>query len=452
MSQATRSGETDTVRTQPARGRKSRYLGIMARVLILAGLLVLTACNATVNTVKVSSAAKIQDGTSGNYKATQYPLHWNPSRPLSLYTVANEYLSHMTLNEELGQLIIAAFTDTSFNANNAAMVEQEGAGGMLLYTVNMTSKTQTTKLVATAQAHAQIPMLVMTDEEGGYVDRLEQFYGFRPSATMIGDTNSPSYAKQQGYKTGQDMAALGFNADFAPDVDVQVIAGPDQISRTFGTTPDGVTKMAGAYLTGMQSAGVAVCLKHFPGLGDAKTDAHLGLPVIKQTLPQIESIDLAPYRALIATGQVQMVMTTDLLMPALDPTLPAELSPTIINGVLRQQIGFNGVVITDALYMDGISAKWSEAQAGIMAIEAGDDMLVGPFTSGQVAWMISALKAAISNGQITKARIDESVRRILTLKMRMGLLAIPMGVVPVPPLGSMNAHITDGPVTLPPQQ
>jgi beta-N-acetylhexosaminidase len=295
-------------------------------------------------------------------------------------------------------------------------------------------------------------MLVMTDEEGGYVDRLQQLYGPRPTASEIGATNNPTYANQQGQQTGQDMAALGFNADFAPDVDVQQVAGPDQVTRTFGTTPQQVTTMAGAWMTGMQSVGVAVCLKHFPGLGDATTDAHLDLPVIKESRAQIEANDLAPYRNLIATGQVQMIMTTDLLMPALDPTLPAEISPAIVTGILRQELGYNGVVVTDALYMAGIADKWSEPQAGVLAIEAGDDMLVGAFSPYVVGLMISALKAAISSGQITKARIDESVRRILTLKMRMGLLPIPMGVVPVPPLGSMTAHITDGPVTFPPQQ
>jgi beta-N-acetylhexosaminidase len=428
-------------------------LGVLARVMTLLGLLVLGACGANANTVKTSPAVKIVDGVAtSNLKATSYPLHWNPSRPLSLYTVADTYISQMTLNEELGQLIMGAFTDTTYNANNAAMVQQEGIGGMLLYTANMTSKTQTANLIATAQSHAQIPMLVLTDEEGGYVDRLEQFYGFRPSASDIGVTGSTTFAQQQGYKTGKDMAALGFNADFAPDVDVQLVAGPDQVSRTFGSTPDAVTQMAGAYLTGMQSAGVAVCLKHFPGLGAATTDAHLGLPVIKRTRDQIESVELAPYRNLLATSQVQMVMTTDLLMPALDPTLPAELSPSIITGILRQELGFNGVVVTDALYMDGISKKWTEAQAGVMSIEAGDDMLVGAFTSGQVSWMIDALKTAISDGHITKERIDDSVRRILTLKMRMGILPIPTGVAPVPPLGSMSAHVVDGPVALPPQQ
>ena len=173
------------------------------------------------------------------------------------------------------------------------------------------------------------------------------------------------------------MAALGFNADFAPDVDVQQVAGPDQITRTFGTTPQQVTKMAGAWMTGMQNANVAVCLKHFPGLGDAKTDAHLDLPVIKESRAQIEAIDLAPYRNLIATGQVQMIMATDLLMPALDPTLPAELSPKIITGVLRDELGYDGVVVTDALYMQGVLERFSMAQAAALAIEAGDDLLVG---------------------------------------------------------------------------
>ena len=453
MSQATRLGETELVRAQLARGRKSGHLGIMARVLILAGLLVLTACNANVNTVKVSPAARIVDGGStGGFKATQYPLHWNPSRPLSLYTVADEYISHMTLDEELGQLIFAAFGGTDYNSSNAEMVEQQGIGGMILYAANVTSKTQTTNLIATAQAHAQIPMLVMTDEEGGYVDRLQQVDGPRPTASQIGATNNPTYAKGEGKRAGQDMAALGFNADFAPDVDVQQVAGPDQITRTFGTTPQQVTTMAGAWMTGMQNAGVAVCLKHFPGLGDATTDAHLDLPVIKESLAQIEANDLAPYRNLIATGQVQMIMTTDLLMPALDPTLPAEISPTIVTGILRQELGYDGVVVTDALYMAGIADKWTEPQAGVLAIEAGDDMLVGAFSPYMVGLTTSALKSAISSGQITKARIDESVRRILTLKMRMGLLPIPIGVAPVPALGSMTVHITDGPVTWPPQQ
>jgi beta-N-acetylhexosaminidase len=307
---------------------------------------------------------------------------------------------------------------------------------------------QTKALIASAQAHAAYPLLVLTDEEGGYVDRLTQFYGWRPSATDIGDTGSKSYAQAQGVQTGKDMSALGFNADFAPDVDVQLVAGPDQITRTFGSTPEGVTAMAGAYMTGMQSQNITVCLKHFPGLGAATTDAHLGLPVIDRTVDQINAVELAPYKALIATGQVGMIMSTDLLMKALDPTLPAELSPTIINGVLRTQLGYDGVVVTDALYMDGITKTYSSSQAAALSIEAGDDLLVGTFTPSAVSWYIQGIKDAMANGQISTARINQSVLRILKLKIRMGLLPVPVHYFDfssVTPLGSMKVRQVSGP-------
>jgi beta-N-acetylhexosaminidase len=265
----------------------------------------------------------------------------------------------------------------------------------------------------------------MADEEGGFVDRLQSVYGQRPTATQIGATNSTSYARSQGAKVGSDMRALGFNMDLAPDVDVQLVAGPDQKTRTFGTTPGAVTKMAGAWLDGLQSQGVVGTLKHFPGLGAADHDAHLRLPVIKRSRAQIESVELAPYRALINAGKVQAVMSTDLLMPALDPNLPAELSPAIITGILRQELGFKGVVITDALYMAGIREKWDMGQAAVLALKAGCDMLLGASSVGAIQAIVKAIKSALKSHALTKSRIDDSVRRILMLKINMGLIKLP---------------------------
>jgi beta-N-acetylhexosaminidase len=432
-------------------GLTGRYVLVALLLLVLWALSVGPA--ARLMGARASTGVRIVDSASHTGEAAPPSLSNTrlPVRP-TLTEIADSYIADMSLDQELGQLFIGAFSGTDYNASNAEMVEQQGIGGMLLYTVNMTGKAQTSQLIATAQAHAQIPMLVMTDEEGGYVDRLQQFYGWRPTATEIGATNNRSYAEQQGNKAGQDMAALGFNADFAPDVDVQQIAGPDQITRTFGTTPQQVTTMAGAWMTGMQSAGVAVCLKHFPGLGDATTDAHKDLPVINETEAQIEDFDLAPYRSLIATGQVQMIMATDLLMPALDPTMPAELSPKIITGVLRDELGYNGVVVTDALYMQGVLDRYSMAQAAALAIEAGDDLLVGAFNAYQLGLMRQALKQALASGHLTRARIDESVRRILMLKMRMGILPIPTAVQVVAPIGSMEPHLGSWPSGLLPRQ
>jgi beta-N-acetylhexosaminidase len=146
-----------------------------------------------------------------------------------------------------------------------------------------------------------------------------------------------------------------------------------------------------------------------------------------------------------------MIMSTDLLMPALDPVLPAEISPAIMTGVLREELGFDGVVVTDALYMQGISKKYSMATAAAMAIEAGNDMLEGAFSASSVGDMKQAILDAMRRGDITPQRIDESVRRILLLKMRMGILPVPAGVAQVTPLGSMTPTVVDGPLALAPR-
>jgi beta-N-acetylhexosaminidase len=342
-----------------------------------------------------------------------------------LTRLANRQIAQMSLDDELGQLFIADFIGADYPANDAGMVERYGAGGIILYSRSLLSADQARAMIAAAQAHARIPLLVSVDQEGGGVDRLRGIFPPRPSARTMATSGSVAYVHQQGVGTGNDMLSLGLNLDLAPDVDVQLVAGPDLGSRNFGTDPQTATTYAGAFLSGLQSTGAVGCLKHFPGLGAASIDAHLGLPVINRTRAQIESVELAPYRNLIATGQVQCVMSTDLLMPALDPTLPAELSPTIIDGVLRGELGFDGVVMTDALYMDGIGARYSMPEAGVLAILAGCDMLEGPWTPDQMGAMAQALKDALTSGRLTKARIDQSVRRILILKMRMGLIPVP---------------------------
>jgi beta-N-acetylhexosaminidase len=319
------------------------------------------------------------------------------------------------------------------------MVEQLHTGGLILYSANLKNADQARAVIAAAKAHSKIPPLVTLDEEGGGVDRLKDIYGPRPSARQIATSRSTSYATSQGAQVARDMAALGFNVNFAPDVDVQVVSGPDLGSRNFGTDPQTVTSYAGAYLSGMQQNGVLGTLKHFPGLGAATIDAHAGLPVINRTRAQIEQVELAPYRALLATSQVGAIMSTDLLMPALDPDLPAELSPIIIDGVLRHDLGFDGVVITDALYMQGITDHYSMNEAGVLSILAGCDMLEGPMTPAQMTGMINALKNALASGRLTQARIDLSMRRILVLKMRMGLIPVPLdNLEPTPAIGSMR--------------
>jgi len=373
------------------------------------------------------------------YTPAAWPPHWTRSRPLTLADLADAYIAGMSLDDELGQLFIPTFLCCGYTRGNAAMVEQLHTGGFILYAGNAKDAQQTRDLIAAAQARSPIPLLATLDEEGGGVDRLKDIYGPHPSARQIALSRSTDYAWGQGAAIGRQMAALGLNVNFAPDVDVQLVAGPDLGSRNFGTDASTVTTYAGAYLAGLQNSGVVATLKHFPGLGGATIDAHAGLPVIDRSRAEIEATELGPYRSLFATGQVGAVMTTDLLMPALDPNLPAELSPAIIDGVLRGELGFDGVVITDALYMKGISDRYSMPEAGVLAILAGCDMLEGAMTPGQMRAMEDALRAALASGRLTKDRIDQSVRRILVLKMRMGLIPVPLGqLAPVQPLGSLT--------------
>jgi beta-N-acetylhexosaminidase len=428
--------------------RAARYRTALRQIgflLLLVGLFVMSGCSASSAQVHATPSPKAtatprDPGPQTTDSSLLYPRHYQGKRVLTLTDFLNQMISHMSLDEEVGQLLIAQFNDATFSSQDAAMIRKLHAGGLILYAISIKKANQTRSLINAAQGQAKIPLFVMADEEGGFVDRMTSIYGGRPSASDIGATNSTSYARSQGAKVGRDMGALGFNMDLAPDVDVQLVAGPDQRTRTFGTTPDQVTRMAGAWLNGLQSQGVVGTLKHFPGLGGADHDAHLRLPVIKRSRAQIEAVELAPYRALIDSGKVQAIMPTDLLMPAIDPKLPAELSPTIMTGILRRELGFNGVVITDALYMAGIREKWDMGQAAVMAIQAGDDMLLGASSVGAMQAIAKALKNAVKSHRLTKSRLDESVRRILMLKIRMGLIKQPKWaastMVPAAPAGS----------------
>lgn len=328
----------------------------------------------------------------------------------------------MSLDDKLGQLIVMQFTDTTYTSAQAQMVQPFHPGGVILYGYAMGSADQVRGLIGGAQHDSPIPMLTFTDLEGGVVDRLLPYTGPHMSAPDMAASGNPQVAEQQGKKAGRDLLSLGFNADLAPDVDVAVVIGPDQWGRTFGSTPQPVITYAGAWLNGLQSAGVVGCIKHFPGLGAATTDAHKDLPVINRSLSELQSTELAPYAALIASGQVDMVMSTDELVPALDPKMPAEMSKPIITGILRNQLRFNGVAVTDALYMAGITDHWSFAQAAVLAIEAGNDMIMAPWQPTMIADILAGLKQAISSGQLSMAQVNASVQRILSLKIRYHLL------------------------------
>jgi len=340
------------------------------------------------------------------------------SEHMKYKALASLYVDHMSLDDKLGQLIMLEFNETSYSDNLDYAINTLHVGGVIMYDIQINTFNQTKGDIAHMQARSQVPLMISVDQEGGIVNRLHKIYGDAMSATDIEATGSTAVAAQQGLKTSQQLKALGMNVDLAPDVDVNEVGGYDMIDRTFGNTPQEVEKYAAPYMQAMQGNGTIACIKHFPGLGAAVTDAHTSLPVVNSSAQQIYNVDLAPFKYFIQSANPLlnpgMIMPTDVLMPAIDSKNPAELSYKFITGILRNQFHYDGVVMTDALYMDGMN----RFTAAVQALQAGDDMILGPNDSDQTAITIQTIKDAINHGQLSMARIDESVTRIIALKMQ----------------------------------
>jgi beta-N-acetylhexosaminidase len=344
------------------------------------------------------------------------------AHPLTPPEYAALLTQRLTLDEALGQMMMGQFAGQDVTPDAIQMLSTYDLSGMILYAANIGSASQIRALNAHLQHLAAIPLLTAVDQEGGNVNRFLTLVGPLPDAAELSD---PQAARLRGEQDATLLHTSGFNLNLAPVVDVGR-SNPQLGGRTFGSTPDRVTAMAGAYLEGLQEDGqVTGTLKHFPGLGDTTTDPHLGLPVLKRSRAELEQIDLQPYRLLLKSEDVRAIMVSHEMIPAVDTQLPTSLSSAVINGLLRGELGYTGVVISDSLYMDAISARWSVPDAALLAIEAGTDIVTGLYSPQIVQQTIETLKNALASGKLTRQRIDASVQRILTLKIRMGLIPLP---------------------------
>lgn len=340
--------------------------------------------------------------------------------------IALALLRTMTLEQKLGQMVIAEFSGATLSADVLALVKGSQIAGVLIENKNGNARTRTqlTGLNTAMQSQAAIPLFISTDFEGGAVNELRLITGPRPSETAIGATGSTRVAYTAGRNAASDLSALGLNMNFMPIVDILTNANnPGLIDRTFGTDSALVTDLGRAYLQGLTAGGVIGCLKHFPGLGSASVDPHASLPLMNRSLSTLNAVDLVPYRKLIGEGLVPMVMVTHILNPQLDPHLPTSLSPAVVTGLLRDQLHFKGVIISDTLWMGGISNTYSLSQAAVLAINAGTNLLLGPRGLQETRSMLASLKAAVTAGTIAIERINTSVRLILQMKLAAKILS-----------------------------
>lgn len=346
-------------------------------------------------------------------------------------------IAEMTIEQKIGQMFVAVgygSTATQVHRSNTTttgvdtieeIVRTHHVGGLIyfVWSENLNSIEQVATLSNDAQTAALdsggIPLVISTDEERGVVYRLPAPATPLPGAMAMGAAGSHSHARKAGEIIGTELVAAGITQGFAPVSDVNVEAQNPVIGvRSFGADPQAVSRLVTAQVKGMDKANCASSVKHFPGHGDTATDSHLGLPVIDHTREELYEVDLPPFIAAIEEG-VDSVMTAHIMVPVLDDSgVPATLSRPILTGLLREELGFEGVIVTDSLAMEGVRTLFSDDRVPVEAILAGCDQMLMP-PNLEVA--IGGVRDAVANGEITEERLDESVRRILTLKANRGL-------------------------------
>ncbi|KJY20425.1 MULTISPECIES: glycoside hydrolase family 3 protein [unclassified Streptomyces] len=351
-------------------------------------------------------------------------------------------VDRMSLAEKVGQLFVSRAYGHSATAPDAADAEQNQAlfgvrtaaelvsrynlGGIVYFawahntrTPHQIAALSTGLQQAALTSGARIPLLLSTDQEHGVVARIGKPATLFPGAMALGASGSAADARRAARVAGSELAAMGIRQDYAPVADVNVNpANPVIGVRSFGSDPRAVAELVAAQVRGYQGAGVAATAKHFPGHGDTETDSHVGLPVMRHTRAEWEALDEPPFRAAVEAG-VDAIMTAHIVFPALDPSGdPATLSRPIVTGILRERLGFQGVVVTDALDMAGVRQKYGDDRVPVLALLAGCDQLLNP---PDLPLAHRSVLSALASGELTESRIDESVLRILEVKSRRGL-------------------------------
>ncbi|CRK81360.1 glycoside hydrolase family 3 N-terminal domain-containing protein [Neobacillus massiliamazoniensis] len=355
----------------------------------------------------------------------------------SRYDIIGNAIKHMTVEEKVGQMLMPDFRTwngknvTAMQPEIAQLVKDYHLGGVILFRENTVTADQATKLVSAYQdASEKYGMLVSVDQEGGIVTRLQTGTDF-PGNMALGATRSEAEAEKVGKVIGEELNAIGINMDFGPDMDVNINPDNPVIGvRSFSADPQLVADLGKAYIKGLHESGTASTAKHFPGHGDTATDSHLGLPMVPYDIDRLKKVELYPFQQAMDAG-IDAVMTAHVTFPKIDDTkvisekdgteisLPATLSYKVLTGLMREDMGFKGVIVTDAMNMGAIVQNFGPVNAAIRAVKAGADILLMPVGIPAVA---NGLYDAVNSGDISVDRINQSVERIFTLKLKRGIL------------------------------
>ncbi|MCQ4924234.1 beta-N-acetylhexosaminidase [Tissierella carlieri] len=325
----------------------------------------------------------------------------------------------MSLEEKIGQLMIVGFDGIDINEEIVRFIEDFKVGGFILFARNIVDESQTLKLlndIKDANTNSDIPLFLSIDEEGGKVSRLPKSFAKLPEAMKIGKKNDKNISYRFGNILGQRVSALGFNMNFAPVLDINSNPKNPVIgSRAFGTTIDQVVNNGLEVMNGIRDIGVIPAVKHFPGHGDTDVDSHVKLPRVDKTIEELKSFELIPFIEAIKKN-VDMVMVAHILYPKIDKEYPATMSSRIIEGVLREELNYDGVIVSDDMTMGAIVQNYTLEDGVLSFIKAGGDIALVCHGEDNPGKVFEKIKEAIETGEITQEDIDKKVYRILELK------------------------------------
>lgn len=355
--------------------------------------------------------------------------------PLFLFSFARISSAPLTLEEKVGQMMMVFFYGSEANEEARKLIEEAHVGGIIYYNWanELSSPQQVQQLSNGLQQLAKnrensIPLLIAIDQEGGPVVRLKEGFTPFPGNYRLGEIGNPQIVFQVSQAMGKEMLAVGVNMNLAPVVDVSTSFQSVLRKRTYGTSPEHTSQLAKAAINGYKASGIVATLKHFPGYGDAQIDPHLGLPVVRKSLAGVQAVELYPFKELVKDADA--IMSAHILIPVLDPRHCATLSSLILEDLLRKEWGYEGVVISDSLSMQGVLDECGDiAEAAVRAIQAGNDILIiggkklsernqPEEESDEFFKIYHYILNAVTTGRLSEERIDASVQRILQLKRK----------------------------------
>lgn len=331
-------------------------------------------------------------------------------------------LLNMTLDEKIGQMLIVGFQGVEAGQDIKTMIQEYHAGGIILFDRNIKDAIQLQSLITQVKElnkPNKQPLFISMDEEGGRVSRLPDESKKFPSSMQIGSRNNRLISYKNGHAIACELCKFGINMNFAPVLDIHSNPHNTVIGdRSFGNTPEIVTQHGIETMKGLQSMKIIPVIKHFPGHGDTDTDSHTDLPIVQHDRERLDSFELVPFKEAVKSG-ADVVMTSHILFPNLDNSgRPATMSKIILTDILRTELGFKGVIITDDMEMDAISKNFTLKESVTGAVSAGADIILICHSLEKQKSAFNELKAAVQNGSISIDIINESAKRIIRLKQK----------------------------------